>query len=123
MLNGQRILDMHAHTVAPPELYAFKSLLLSGRGYHGKGALSISDERIEQFAQQNIEIMDSVGTDMQFLSPRPFQLMHSEKPESVVTFWNEVNNDVIAKQVKAHPDRFAGVARVRAGAGWPGRAR
>ena len=103
------IIDMHAHTVAPPELYAYKGILLSGRGYHGRGALSISDERIEQFAKQNIDTMDSVGTDMQFLSPRPFQLMHSEKPTKIVDYWCEANNDVIAKQVKNHPDRFAGV--------------
>ena len=110
MLNGQKIIDMHAHTVAPPELYAFKATLLSGRGYHGKGALSCSDERIEQFAQNNIAIMDKFGTDVQFLSPRPFQMMHSEKPESIVQWWCEANNDVIAKQVQAHPDRFQGVA-------------
>ncbi|MQF87334.1 MAG: amidohydrolase [SAR202 cluster bacterium] len=110
MLNGQKIIDMHAHTVAPPELYAFKSTLLSGRGYHGKGAWSCSDERIVQFAQQNIDIMDKFGTDVQFLSPRPFQLMHSEKPESIVHWFAEVNNDVIARHVKEFPDRFQGVA-------------
>ena len=110
MLNGQRIIDMHAHTVAPPELYAFKATLLSGRGYHGKGAFSCSDERIEEFAQQNIAIMDKFQTDVQFLSPRPFQMMHSEKPESIVHWFCEVNNDIIAKQVKAHPDRFQGIA-------------
>ncbi|MEX2431220.1 MAG: amidohydrolase, partial [Dehalococcoidia bacterium] len=68
------ILDMHAHTIAPPELYAYKAILLSSRGYHGRGNPGISDERLEQFSKQNIDIMDSVGTDMQFLSPRPFQL-------------------------------------------------
>ncbi len=104
------ILDMHAHTVAPPELYAYKALLLSGRGYHGRGAFNVSDERIEQFAKQNIDSMNSTGTDMQFLSPRPFQLMHSEKPASIVQYWCEANNNVIGKQVKNHPDRFAGVA-------------
>ena len=110
MLDGQRIIDMHAHTVAPPELYAFKATLLSGRGYHGKGALNCSDERIEQFAQNNLKIMDKFSTDVQFLSPRPFQLMHSEKPETIVHWWCEANNDVIAKQVKSHPDRFQGIA-------------
>ena len=107
MLNGQRVIDMHAHTVAPPELYAAKAGLLSGRGYHGKSG--ISEERIEQFAQNNLKIMDKVQTDVQFLSPRPFQLMHSEKPEVIVHWWCEMNNDVIASQVKAHPDRFQGI--------------
>ena len=48
MLNGQRIIDMHAHTNAPPELYAYKSGLLSSRGYPGKGNPGISDERLEE---------------------------------------------------------------------------
>jgi 4-oxalmesaconate hydratase len=109
MINGQLILDMHAHTNAPPELYAYKAGLLSSRGYHGKGNPGISDERLEQATQRGIKIMDSVGTDMQFLSPRPFQLMHSEKPASIVHWWHEANNDVIGRVIKAHPDRYAGV--------------
>jgi 4-oxalmesaconate hydratase len=100
---------MHAHTNAPPELYAYKSGLLSSRGYHGKGSPNISDERLEEATQRGLKIMDSVGTDMQFLSPRPFQLMHSEKPASIVHYWNEANNDVIGRVFKAHPDRYAGV--------------
>ena len=103
------IIDMHAHTNAPPELYAYKAGLLSSRGYHGKGNPNISDERLEQATQRGIAIMDGVGTDVQFLSPRPFQLMHSEKPASIVSWFCEANNDVIARVVKAHPDRYQGV--------------
>ncbi|MCH8346712.1 MAG: amidohydrolase family protein, partial [Chloroflexi bacterium] len=109
MLNGQRILDMHAHTNSPPELYAYKAGLLASRGYHGRGNPGISDERLEEATQRGLKIMDGVGTDMQFLSPRPFHLMHSEKPASIVHYWNEANNDVIGRVVKAHPDRYAGV--------------
>ncbi len=29
------IIDVHGHASAPPELYAYKSNLLSSRGYHG----------------------------------------------------------------------------------------
>ena len=103
------IIDMHAHTNAPPELYAYKAGLLSSRGYHGKGNPNISDERLEQATQRGIAIMDGVGTDVQFLSPRPFQLMHSEKPASIVSWFCEANNDVIARVMKAHPDRYQGV--------------
>ena len=109
MLDGQKILDMHAHTNAPPELYAYKSGLLSSRSYHGKGNPNVSDERLAASTKRGLEIMDSVGTDMQFLSPRPFQLMHSEKPTRIVDYFCEANNDVIARVVKSHPDRYAGV--------------
>ena len=110
MLNGQKILDMHAHTNAPPELYAYKAGLLSGRGYGAGPNPNVSEERLEEATQRGLAIMDSVGTDMQFLSPRPFQLMHSEKPASIVHFWNQANNDIIGRVFKAHPDRYAGVA-------------
>ena len=43
--------------------------------------------------------LDKVGTDVQFLSPRPFQLMHSEKPEKIVHYWVQANNDAIAVSV------------------------
>ena len=109
MLDGQRILDAHAHTNAPPELYAYKAGLLSSRGYHGKGNPNISDERLAAAVKRGLDIMDGVGTDMQFLSPRPFQLMHSEKPTLIVDAFCEANNDVIARVVKSHPDRYAGV--------------
>jgi 4-oxalmesaconate hydratase len=103
------IIDAHGHVSAPPELYAYRSVLLASRGYHGKGSPGISDERLHQGAARHLELLRRVGTDVQFLSPRPFQLMHSEKPESIVRWWVEANNDVIARQCRAHPDVFRGV--------------
>ena len=35
--------------------------------------------------------------------------MHSEKPASIVRYWCEANNDIIARVFKAHPDRYEGV--------------
>ena len=113
------IIDTHAHLVAPPELYAYKSQLLAARDYHGKGNPNISDERLETFAKQNIQIMDSVGTDVQFISPRPFQVIHSEKPAAIVHWFAEVTNDTIARTVKLFPDRFRGVVGLPQVAGEP----
>ena len=45
-------------------------------------------------------IMDKVGTDIQFLSPRPFQLMHSEIPTKIVHYYCQASNDVNAMTVK-----------------------
>lgn len=106
------IIDMHAHVVAPPELYAYRSGLLASRGAHGKGSPGISDERLEASAQECLRTMDGVGTDVQFLSPRPFQGGHSEKPARIVQWWAEACHDTIYRQVKSHPDRFAGVCQL-----------
>ena len=103
------IIDIHGHVSAPPELYAYKSILLASRGYHGKGSPGVSDERLEQAARRHLDLLRGVGTDVQFISPRPFQLMHSEEPESIVRWWVEANNDVIARQCRAHPDVLVGV--------------
>ncbi|HEY4028160.1 MAG TPA: amidohydrolase family protein [Candidatus Dormibacteraeota bacterium] len=104
------IIDAHGHVSAPPEFYAYRSVLLASRGYHGKGSPGVSDERLRQAADRHLDLLRNVGTDVQFLSPRPFQLMHSEQPESIVRWWVEANNDIIARQCRAFPDVFRGVA-------------
>lgn len=113
------IIDIHAHLMAPPDLYAYKSGLLANRGANGKDDPGISDELLDQHALQNIALMDSVGTDIQLLSARPFQLMTSETPARIVHHWVETNNEIIQRQVQMHPDRFRGVANLPHAAGEP----
>lgn len=104
------IIDVHGHVSAPQDLYAYKSLLLAGRGLHGKDGPGLRDEQIEASAQGHLKLLRSVGTDIQFISPRPFHLMHSEKPAKIVEWWVRANNDVIATQCRMHPEVFRGVA-------------
>jgi 4-oxalmesaconate hydratase len=114
------IVDIHGHTNAPPALYAYKAGLLAGRGAHGKGNPNLSEEAIGNAVKNHLaNNLDKVGTDVQFLSPRPFQLMHSEKPEKIVHWWVQANNDAIAMSVKAAPDRYRGVAALPQSAGVP----
>lgn len=113
------IIDIHAHVVAPPELYAFGLQLNSSGGHHGKGNPNISDEALERSAQSNIATMDSVGTDVQFISPRPFQMQHSLKPGKLVHWWLEAINTTIGREAKAHPDRFGGMCGLPQVAGAP----
>src|ERR671937_2876472 len=63
--------------------------------------------------------LDKVGTDVQLLSPRPFQLMHSDKPEKIVRWWAQACNDAIAMSVKLAPTRYRGVAGLPQCAGAP----
>ena len=55
------------------------------------------------------EVLDEVGTDMAFISPRPYTMMHSEKPEKIVHWYCEANNNAIAIAVKLEPKRFRGI--------------
>ena len=105
------VIDAHAHVCAAPELYQWKSVQMSARGAHGFAPRKFTDEFVRDHAEtkRNLRIMDSVGADVQFLSPRPFQLMHAERPLKMVESWAVANHDYIAQQVKAYPERFQGI--------------
>jgi 4-oxalmesaconate hydratase len=115
------IIDIHAHVCACPELYQWKSVQMSARGAHGFNPRRFTDEFVRDHpdTKRNLRIMDSVGTDVQFLSPRPFQLMHAEQPLKLVESWAVANHDYIAQQVKAFPDRFQGVCAIPEAPGEP----
>ena len=113
------IIDIHGHIAAPVGLYHWKTNLLAGRGYGGSTSAKLSDESLRASAAELIATFDSVGTDMQIVSPKPFQLMHSEKPAKIVRYWVAENNDIIARQVKMFPDRIVGMAGLPQIAGEP----
>lgn len=102
------IIDAHAHLVAPAALYAYRSLLIATGG-HGAPPPRIPDSALEESAASNVAIMDEVGTDLQLISPRPFQQGHSMRPAAIVDAWIRENNDLIARTVELYPARFAGV--------------
>jgi predicted TIM-barrel fold metal-dependent hydrolase len=112
------IIDAHAHLVAPETLYAYLSMLRASGGTY-PNPKPVADEALAASAAGNIKIMDSVGTDVQLISPRPFQLNHSAKPARVVHLWVRAINDTIARTVTMHPTRFRGVAGLPQVAGEP----
>ena len=121
------IIDCHAHVSAPVELWAYKAGLLSHRGAHGRGKVNVSDEQIryaveehkEAFPHPHLPYIDKVGTDMQLVSPRPFQLMHSEKPAKLVQWFHEEVNNIIYRETQLYPDRFVGIAGIPTVGGEP----
>jgi OH-DDVA meta-cleavage compound hydrolase len=105
------IVDVHAHTNAPPSLYALKAGMLASKGAHGKGNMWLNEDELAKVVNNHVHnTMDVVGTDIQFLSPRPFQMMHSEKPEKIVHWFAEASNNAIAQTLKIAPTRYRGVA-------------
>jgi 4-oxalmesaconate hydratase len=70
----------------------------------------IPETSVRKAAEELVRSMDSVGTDIQFISPRPYLQMHSVKPGRVTELWSIHCNNLIAEFVKMFPDRFRGVA-------------
>ena len=120
------IIDCHAHVSAPAELWAYKALILSHRGSHGRGKVEVSDEEILVAANKkemapcgHLDMLKRVGTDLQLLSPRPFQMMSSQKPGKLVHWFVEECNNIIQRQTRLMPDKFVGVAGLPQVAGEP----
>jgi 4-oxalmesaconate hydratase len=104
------IVDAHAHTVMPDSAYRFMSGLVGSRGNPTEPAKIPSDDILLPLIRQHVESMDKVGTDVQFISPRPYIQMHSIQPGRVTELWTRYVNDLIARQCSFFPDRLRGVA-------------
>ena len=120
------VIDAHAHVSVPAEVWAYKAGLLSHRGAHGKRRCPVmsDDELIEAYHKKemapvgHLESMKNNGIDMQLISPRPFQMMHSEKFKLVQWFTEEVNN-IIYRDTQLFPGTFYGVCSMPQAAGEP----
>lgn len=110
MWNDTKVLDMHGHVSAPPQFNAYTRTLWANRTPWGM-QLEITDEQMKPALDRHISFMDERGIDVQFVGPRPVAMMQWEA-EFLVKKWSEVTNDVIAQQVRTHPDRLRGVAQL-----------
>src|SRR6187431_1166943 len=106
------IIDSHAHVTAPDSLYVFKAGIMAHRGAHGRGAVNATDDDIIKAqnspvfgGSSHLEQLKEAGTDMQIISPRPYQMMTSEIPKLVAWFTEETNN-IIARQTQLFPKTF-----------------
>jgi len=103
------IIDSHAHIVMPPESFRYMAELVGGRA-NPSTSPKVPDASVRKVAEELVKSMDTVGTDVQFISPRPYLQMHSVKPGRVTELWTRHCNDLIARFVDMFPDRFRGVA-------------
>ena len=98
-------IDVHGHLSAPDSLYAYKANLLAHRGAHGRGGAGDHRRRrcAPRYTEPNATLRRHVapaaprrgGVDIQLISPRPYQMMHSEQAK-LVEWFTEETNDVIA---------------------------
>src|ERR1017187_1291716 len=101
------IIDVHGHMSAPEKLWAYKATLLAARGSHGRGGMRVSDDQLREsmqdkgpFVDGHLQLLTKHKTDLQLVSPRPFQLMHSEKPGKIVHWFSEECNNIIHRQAQ-----------------------
>ncbi len=120
------IIDCHGHVSAPAELWAYKASVLSHRGSHGRGGVRVSDDEIRAAVNKvemapcgHLDMLHRNGTDMQLISPRPFQMMSSFEPGRVVHWFIEETNTIIHRQTQLFPDKFVGVCGLPQVAGEP----
>ncbi len=120
------IIDIHGHMSAPDKLWAYKAGILAARGSHGRGNLKISDDELRQsmhdkgpFLDGQLQLLKKHRTDMQLVSPRPYQMMHSEKPAKIVHWFTEECNNLIYRQSLLFPDLIRGMCGLPQVAGAP----
>lgn len=109
MFEGKKVIDVHGHMTTPPEFRGALANMVSQNTAPRK--FEISDERLEAAQKRHLDMLDDHNVDFQLLSPRPIAMWHWLRPHLQFA-WCRFTNDTIAKIVKLHPDRFAGVAQL-----------
>jgi 4-oxalmesaconate hydratase len=103
-------------------VWGIRTMLQTSGGQHSKESVLtryLQQANMEESIANNIAIMDKVGTDIQFLSPRPFTMMHSHHRFADIDVWITLQNDLIHRCIQKHPTRFRGVAGLPQHAGSP----
>jgi len=106
------IVDSHAHVVMPSELYQYMGELVASRANPAGKFSGVSRESIDEVASRLISVMDGVGTDIQFLSPRPYMMLHSLKPARVGAMWTRAVKRCDLRQVQAVPESLSRRSRI-----------
>ena len=108
------IIDVHGHNLAPSKLQSYWLGQLNFRGSHGRSELKLSDEEIDEPLKKPsfrgkslIEQVREVGTDFQFLSPRPISMAHHEQPERIGRWYIEEVNKRHPPTVQAASGSFS----------------
>jgi len=101
------IIDTHAHVTGPMEMYEyFRGLAgTSGAAMRVK-KFEYSDERLEESLAAHLREVAAVGTELQLISPRPWAVPTGDRRENLIVEITRQVNDMIARCVKLHRDRF-----------------
>lgn len=112
------IIDTHAHITGPMSIYGYFRGLSGTTGPGTRpGKLEVSDEQLEESLLPHLSEVGGVGTDLQIAGPRPWAIPTGDRRLSLVMHITQEINNLIARAVKLHPDRFVGMAGIPQAAG------
>ena len=114
------VIDIHNHIVAGEQLQTFQAGLINSAGFHKPRGVVVTEKDIQAakwHGHRHSEVLGEVGTDFAFISPRPYTMMHSAKPEKIVHWYCQAVNDALALQVKMEPNKFRAIAGLPQNAG------
>lgn len=109
MYHGHPVVDVHGHMSTPPPFRQFLAEIVAQNTPGRK--LDMTDEQLENAQKRHLKFMDDRNIDIQLIGPRPIAMWHWMRP-FLQEFWCRTVNDVIARIVKLHPDRFRGMAQL-----------
>jgi len=117
------IIDCHGHyTTAPPAHTSWREAQLAAFAANEPPPPypTISDDELRESVEgSQLRLMAERGIDLTVFSPRASAMGHHEGDAAVSSRWTEVNNDLIARVVELHPDKFIGVGQLPQSPGVP----
>ncbi|MSQ24124.1 MAG: amidohydrolase [Chloroflexi bacterium] len=112
------IIDTHAHISGPMEMYEyFRGLAGTSGGGAAVGKFAFSDERLEESLKDHMVEVSGAGTDLQLVCPRPWAVPTGDRRAPLILEVTRQVNDMVARSVKLHPDRFVGLGALPQRAG------
>lgn len=119
MIKSPKIIDTHAHIVLKKAFgKAGKYGPETGTDENGIPFFRIGEYKMKPMKYEGtvfmendmrIELMDTLGIDLQLLSPNPLTMFHRIEPD-VANEFCKIHNDAMAETVSEYPDRFLGSA-------------
>jgi predicted TIM-barrel fold metal-dependent hydrolase len=95
----------------------FRGLSGTSGGGGRPRAPEFSDEQIEESLKEHLAEVDDVGTDLQLIVARPWAIPTADRREALIMTITQQLNNLIARCVKLHPDRFVGLGALPQTAG------
>jgi 4-oxalmesaconate hydratase len=112
------IIDTHAHVTGPMRIYEYFRGLSGTSGPGARPAkLAVPDDELEASLAPHLAEVGGVQTDLQIIGPRPWAVPTGDRRQSIVMHITQEINNVVARSVKLHPDRFTGIGALPQAAG------